>query len=261
MSSAELLQLVNRYYWFHSLDLGHGVVTPGGKTLDIHRAEYSAFFDPVELKGRTVIDIGTWDGAYSFEAKRRGASRVLATDHFVWKHYNRETFNIARSALNLDIEALDIDVPELSPERVGTFDVVLFLGVFYHLFDPIAGLANAAKLAREVLIVETHIESLETHRPAMVFFPGAELNNDPTNWWGPNPAMMVTLLKSLGFTKVDAAWSLKDGSRAVFHAWRSESLRKHLGEERAIAISTISNFSRLKRKFARLWRQVLSRPQ
>lgn len=181
---------------------------------------------------------------------------MLATDHFVWKHYSRETFDIARSALNLDVEAIDIDVLELSPERVGTFDVVLFLGVFYHQFDPISGLVNAANLAKEVLIVETHIESLFTHRPTMVFFPESELSNDLTNWWGPNPALMVALLKSFGFTKVDAAWSLKGGSRAVFHAWRSESLRKGLGEERPIQTSI---FYRLKRLFARLWRQFDAR--
>lgn len=256
MSSTDLSQLVSRHRWFHSLDLGHGIVTPGVKTLDIHRAEYSAFFDPVELSGQTVIDIGAWDGAYSFEAKRRGASRVLATDHFIWRRLSRETFDIARSALNLDVEALEIDLPDLSPDRVGMFDVVLFFGVFYHLFDPIAGLANAAKLAREVLVVETHIELLDAHRPAMVFFPGSELNDDPTNWWGPNPALMIALLKSLGFAKVDAAWSLKGGSRAVFHAWKSESLRKEHGAEREIADIT---FYRLKRKLARLLKQKFTR--
>ena len=264
MSSTDLSQLVSQHSWFHSLDLGHGIITPGAKSLDIHRAEYLAFFEPVELRGQTVIDIGAWDGAYSFEAKRRGASRVLATDHFIWTQLSRETFNIARSALNLDVEALDIDVPDLSPDRVGMFDVVLFFGVFYHLFDPIAGLATAAKLAREVLIVETHVDLLDTHRPAMVFFPGSELNNDSTNWWGPNPELMIALLKGLGFAKVDAAWSLKHGRRAVFHAWRSESLRKHLGKEREIipieerdiqngerAVPISTNW--LKRKFARLW--------
>ena len=138
----------------------------------------------------------------------------------------REAFELARSALRLDIESEEIDVPDLSVERVGTFDVVLFLGVFYHLFDPIAGLANVAKLAREVLIVETYADALELDRPAMAFYPGAELAGDATNWWGPNPACMVALLKALGFAKVDAAWSLKIGHRAVFHAWRSDRLRR-----------------------------------
>ena len=81
-----------------------------------------------------------------------------------------------------------VDVPELSPERIGTFDIVLFLGVFYHLFDPIDGLRRAATLAKEVLVVETHTDLCELDRPAMVMYPGAELAGDATNWWGPNPA-------------------------------------------------------------------------
>ena len=192
----------------------------------IHRTEYSAFFDPVELRGRSVIDIGAWNGAYSFEAKRRGAARVLATDHYVWNHpeiRGREGFELARSVLNTDLEVRDIDIPDLSPDNVGTFDVVLFLGVFYHLLDPIAALERVAKLASEVLIVETHTDALEINRPAMVMYPSAELNNDASNWWGPNPACMIALLKEFGFVKVDAAWSI--WPRSVYHAWRTDALR------------------------------------
>lgn len=273
--SLDLSQLVSQYGWFHSIDLGGGVVTPGVKTLDIHKAEYSAFFDPVDLRGRTLVDIGAWDGAYSFEAKRRGASRVLATDHFMWEgatwnvKTGRKPFDLACSVLNLDVEALNIDVHELSPQRVGTFDAVLLLGVFYHLFDPIAGLANVAKLAREVLVVETHTELLDTDRPAMVFFPGSELNGDATNWWGPNPELMIALLKSLGFAKVDATWSIKERSRAVFHAWRTESMRRFEGGEQRISSEEfrkflkgrkhLSSMQRMRKKLASLYTSAANR--
>jgi hypothetical protein len=60
----------------------------------------------------------------------------------------RETFDLAVSTLGLDIEALDIDVAELDPKLVGAFDVVLFLGVFYHLLDPLDALTRAAGLAK-----------------------------------------------------------------------------------------------------------------
>ena len=113
----------------------------------------------------------------------------------------------------------------LTPERVGTFDVVLFLGVFYHLLDPIAALTQIAALAREVLIVETHTDALETRRPAMIMYPGAELDGDESNWWGPNPACMVALLKQCGFAKVDAAWT-EVGYRTIYHAWRTDELRR-----------------------------------
>src|SRR5712671_1368325 len=136
-----IAERVKQFPWFHSIDLGNGIVTPGSKLPEIHAQEAAAFFDPIRMEGTSVVDVGAWNGFYSFEAKRRGAKRVLATDNFTWNHEvfrGRETFELARSALGLDVEMLDVDVPDLSPDKVGgTFDVVLFLGVLYHLFDPI----------------------------------------------------------------------------------------------------------------------------
>ena len=224
--SAALEQRVREIPWFHSIDLGNGVVTPGKKPQRVHKTEYTAIFDPVDVRGRSVIDIGAWNGAYSFEAKRRGAARILATDSLAWRPHTRgrEGFDLARSALGIDVEGREIDIHSLTPERVGTFDVVLLLGVFYHLENPIAALRQISALAGEVLIVETHTDALETRRPAMVMYPGGELDGDETNWWGPNPACMVALLKQCGFAKVDAAWT-NIGYRAVYHAWRSDRLR------------------------------------
>jgi len=229
VDTKSLSEAVKQYPWFHSIDLGNGIVTPGTKSAKTHAGESAAFFDPIKMDGATVIDIGAWNGFYSFEAKRRGASRVLATDHYCWNHKElrgRETFELARSTLGLDIEALDIDVTELCPERVGTFDVVLFLGVFYHLIDPIDGLRRAASLAKEVLVVETHCDLGDFDRPAMVMYPGRELDGDPTSWWGPNNACVRELLKALGFVRIDEPRAFT--RRAVFHAWRSPRLDLNL---------------------------------
>jgi len=236
--SASLEQRVRQIPWFHSIDLGDGVVTPGQKPPDIHQIEYAAIFDPVDVRGRSVIDVGAWNGAYSFEAKRRGAARVLATDYLAWRHpaRGREGFDLARSILGIDIEVGELDIPALTPERVGTFDVVLFLGVFYHLQNPLAALQQVAALAREVLIVETHTDALEIRRPAMIMYPGTELDGDISNCWGPNPTCMVALLKQCGFAKVDSAWS-NVGYRAIYHAWRTEQLRRAgSANEREIAV-------------------------
>jgi tRNA (mo5U34)-methyltransferase len=93
---------------------------------------------------------------------------------------------------------------------------VFFLGVFYHLIDPIDGLRRAADLAREVLVVETHIEeSIEGKDvPSMVFYPDG-CANDSTNCWGPNTALIFALLR-FGFGKIDLTY----GPRAIFHDWR-----------------------------------------
>ena len=138
---------------------------------------------------------------------------------------------------------MTIDVLELSPERVGVFDLVLFLGVLYHLRHPLLALAHIFSVTGKQLILETHTDMLWSTRPAMVFYPGPELYGDPTNWWGPNPAAVVAMLKSVGFRKVQlvskqhsplftlgAAAYLKIRRRApffptlqqnrmVFHAW------------------------------------------
>jgi tRNA (mo5U34)-methyltransferase len=224
IAHADLMRRVQQYKWFHTIDLGNGIVTPGATAPELHRADVKTIFDPIKMAGTSVIDVGAWNGLYSFEAKRRGATRVLATDHFVWSDSHlrgRETFDLARDALGMQVEAKDIDVPDISVDAVGTFDVVLFLGVFYHLFDPIDGLRRVASITGEVLVVVSHIDLEDVPRPAMVMYPGSELAGDPTNWWGPNVACIKSLLQVLGFERVDYTRL----PRPTFHAWRSDRLR------------------------------------
>ena len=226
--SAELQALVDGLRWHHSIDLGGGVVTAGSKSLSNCAGEASLIFDRVDLSGRTVLDIGAWNGFFSFEAKRRGASRVLATDSYCWSHpriRGREAFDLARSALGVDVDAREIDVADLSAQTVGKFDVVLYLGVFYHRYDAIEALARVAVLAQHVLIVETHLDLRDIGIPAMAFYPGSELNNDPTNWWGPNEHCMKALLVGHGFKDIEITPHPAGPSRAIFHAWRSTDAR------------------------------------
>jgi tRNA (mo5U34)-methyltransferase len=214
--------------WHHSIDLGDGLVTPGGKSLSICTGEAARIFDRVDLHGRTVLDIGAWNGFFSFEAKRRGSSRVLATDSYCWSHpqiRGRETFEIARSALGIEVDAREIDVADLSPDAVGEFDVVLYLGVFYHRYDAIEALAKVAPLAKQLLIVETHLDDRELDTPSMRFYPGRELNNDPTNWWGPNEQCVNALLLGHGFKDIEITAHPAGPERAIFHAWRSTEPR------------------------------------
>lgn len=214
--------------WHHSIDLGDGLITAGNKSLAGCTSEAALIFDRIDLTGRSVLDIGAWNGFFSFEAKRRGAARVLATDSFCWSHPHirgRETFEIARSALSLDVEAREIDVADLSTQSVGEFDVVLYLGVFYHRYDAVEALSKVAPLAKDLLIVETHLELRDLNVPAMVFFPGRELANDPTNWWGPNEHCVRDLLLGHGFKDVEITAHPAGHNRAIFHAWRSTRAR------------------------------------
>jgi len=204
MNDDELRSAIGENIWFHSIELRPGIVTPGPKRPELLEAEASAYFSPIDLVGRSVLDVGAWNGFFSFEAKRRGASRVLATDSFTWRHpeyRGRETLMLAREQLNLDVETLEIDAGNIS-SSIGIFDVTLFLGVFYHLVDPIAVLSNLRSVTSRLLIIETHQDALSLDQPAMIFYPGIELDNDPTNWWGPNPELVFRLLKQVGFKKI-----------------------------------------------------------
>lgn len=202
MSLEALKSKVSAHRWYHRIDLGQGVVTPG---VDDSPARLARLALPTSLAGRTVLDVGAWDGFFSFECERRGASRVVAADHYSWHGPgwgNKAGFELARDALQSSVEDVDIDVMEISPERLGTFDVVLFLGVLYHLRHPFAALERVASVARSLLVLETVVDLLDVRRPAMAFYPGRELNDDPTNWWGPNVPAVAGMLRDVGFSQV-----------------------------------------------------------
>jgi len=204
LSDDDLRARMKQFHWWHSMALRPGVTTFGGKPELLLAQEEQAFLGPFDLTGRSVIDIGAWNGFFSFAAKRRGAGRVLATDSYTWNHSafrGREAFELARDELGLDVEGLELDPTEID-EKVGLFDVVLFIGVFYHLYDPIDALQRLRGITRQLLLVETHQDLMENPNPGMVFYPGDILNHDATNWWGPNPALMLHLLLQLGFTRV-----------------------------------------------------------
>jgi tRNA (mo5U34)-methyltransferase len=177
---------------------------------------------PPSLDGKSVLDVGSWDGFYAFECERRGAARVLATDSFAWVSA-KAGFELARRLLRSKVEDMDVDVHDLRPERVGTFDVVLFLGVLYHMRHPLLALERVAAVTRDHLILETHIDLLDLPRPAMAFYPGRELNGDETNWCGPNPPMIHAMLQTVGFRKVvtyAGPFEMPTSTRMIFHAWK-----------------------------------------
>ena len=115
MDLGEIREQAARIRWFHSIDLGHGIVTPG---LDRSSEKLARLQLPATLEGRTVLDIGAWDGFFSFEAERRGARRVLAVDSYCWSGKGwgtQDGFNFARKVLGSRVEDREIEVEDLSP--------------------------------------------------------------------------------------------------------------------------------------------------
>ena len=103
---------------------------------------------------------------------------------------------------------MDIDVMELSPERVGAFDVVFFLGVLYHLRHRFLGLERARSMTKKFLIMETPVDLPDVNRPALAFYPGDELNNDWTNWWGAERDLLRRDAEKRRLSKRPSFWTL-----------------------------------------------------
>jgi tRNA (mo5U34)-methyltransferase len=226
--------------WWHSIELAPGVVTPGQKTAEILRGEVAAMrLDDLDLRGKSVIDIGAWDGFFSFEAERRGARSVLAFDHFVWSvdlakalAYRtscqergvpvepfeevpglwcpdtlpgKRGFDLARELLGSRVESRVGDLMTADLDALGRFDVSFYLGVLYHLRNPLEGLTRLAAITREVAIIETHAILIPGRegRALCEFFEGSGLNDDASNWWVPNETALIGLCRAAGFRKVE----------------------------------------------------------
>lgn len=197
-------------FWWHPIDLGDGIVTPGRKaSAEAMAAEHAALALP-DLRGKDVLDIGAWDGYHAFAAERAGASRVVALDHFVWEREERgggRGFDLAHRTLGSTVEKVHADWEAIDPATVGTFDVVLFLGVLYHLPDPLGGLRRLLPYVKPGGRVVIETEAVELFgvgsRPVAEFFPADELAGDDTNWWAPNMAALQALCHSAGFSRVE----------------------------------------------------------
>jgi tRNA (mo5U34)-methyltransferase len=226
--------------WFHRIELPGGVVTQG--VVDPSRA-LPRLQLPDDLTGKTVLDVGAWDGFYSFECARRGAVRVLATDSYSWDGSSwgrRDGFLLARQALGLEglVDDQLIDVMDLAPEKVGgPFDVVLLLGVLYHLTDGISALERVAGCCRELLVLETETALGWLPYPAARIHPGRELNNDPTNWYQYNEAALRGLLARVGFGDVTVVFRTplhRRVARAAAGAGRGQSFRSLVRSRRIV---------------------------
>jgi tRNA (mo5U34)-methyltransferase len=211
-------------YWFHRIDVGYGVVTPGA---DDSPAKLLRLGMPEDLRGKSVLDVGAYDGFFTFECERRGAD-VVAIDFPRAKGYP-----VAAELVGSKAEFREMSVYDVSTEELGMFDIVLFLGVLYHLRHPMLALERLREVCRELLILESQVcdicflspdgqpqvlaevAPLVAEMPIMQFYPGAELNADPSNWWSPNVLALEGMLRASGFEPQQV---VQDGARACVHA-------------------------------------------
>jgi tRNA (mo5U34)-methyltransferase len=207
--------------WFHRIDLGDGLYTKTesvmGEPVDHPLGPWQTIQQliPNDLSGKTVLDVGCNAGFYSFEAKRRGAARVLGVDG--QRQHVRQGL-LVRKVLGLDVEFRRLNVYELSARNVGEFDITLALGLLYHLKHPILALENLYQVTKELLIIETAIMPPERTPESFVHPLGdqqmllhsiavvenaANAKEQVFNWFLPGVEALKGLLRTTGFAEVE----------------------------------------------------------
>jgi len=212
-------------FWYHKIELPYDIVTPGWAPINP-----AAYGIPDDMSGRRVLDIGSWDGYWTFEALKRGAKEVFAIDDFsdylgslnqsdrkAW-----ESFDLCRSALGYSEDVckrIEMSVYDISETNLGIFDTVFFFGTVYHLRHPLLALDKiSAVCTRDIYVESAILDDFSPYRGGlghgypgrqtiMEFYPGKQYGNNETNWWAPTLFCLMSMTYAAGFAKVDG-WKL-----------------------------------------------------
>ena len=216
MSPDEIKRLIAEHgRWWHEIEVAPGIVTPGDDSNRIKLPILDALGLPHDLRGKRALDIGASDGYFSFELEKRGAD-VVSID-FVPETYTG--FATARKILGSRVDYRMDNVYNLTPEGYGAFDVVLFLGVLYHLRKPLAALdairsvmKDGAQLFVATMLIDEYfllpdgstttldaVNPLLKNVPLWQFYPGDSLNGDYTNVFAPNRRALEAALQESQF--------------------------------------------------------------
>ncbi len=235
-AKAEGLTDIERYQWYHTVDLGNGLATPG---IYDYRETISAFGFPDDMSGMTVLDVGTATGFFAFEFERRGArvvsmelpslrdldrfpgqdveSSLRKIEHMMQKgeaYTERDLywyllegpFRYCREKLGSKVERCYSTIYDITLERTGVregFDLVFIGDVLIHTLYPLKALAALAPLCRGQLVLAGVLPEGPQEPPAMVYIGGSDPANDEVAWWHPNLSCLMQMLQKLGFATVD----------------------------------------------------------
>jgi tRNA (mo5U34)-methyltransferase len=222
-------QFFSGVYWHQKWQVFRDIFTPGVNSIEQMCADLDL---PENLSGKRVLDIGAWNGCLSFECERRGAREVVALgpeDPHLTGFYK-----LADILKSRRVSYVYGTVYDLNPSKLGYFDVVLFCGVLYHLRYPLLGIDNIRRVCKGDVYAETVVSDLQLivqegktpqrvpmeelsprllSLPLWQFYRMNELDDDYSNWFGPNCEAVVQAFESAGF----ATRLLKQCGRATFH--------------------------------------------
>ena len=233
----DLPSLLGNTPWHQRWEVFRGVFTPGPNPVEQVCTRIGL---PRDLGGLRVLDVGAWHGCFSFECERRGAAEVVALS---LEDPEAVGFTRLHAALRSRVRYVRGSVYSIEPSALGEFDVVLLLGVLYHLRYPLLAVDRLRDVCRGVCLVETHVidrhfiladgAGTSTLLPAWArlplwrFYPRDELNADPSNWFGPSTQAVLDAFDSAGFrTLLLEQWD----DRAAFCAQVERPLRQSLRE-------------------------------
>lgn len=228
MDPAELQRRIAAFpYWYHRIELPDQVCTPGWAPHDA-----GAYRIPERLDGQRVLDVGAWDGYWTFEALKRGAKQAVAIDDFsdflgrlaesdrkAW-----DTFDLCREALGYSEEQADrveMSVYGVAEETVGRFDTIFCFGLLYHVRHPLLVLDQLAQVCDGDIFIESAIlddfspyhgglgNGYPSGQMVMEFYPGSEYGGNDSNWWVPTLECLSKMVLAAGFDTV-SAWKLLD---------------------------------------------------
>jgi len=204
-----------RYPWYHTIELGDGVVTQG---MFDHRPVLDRYPIPADLTGKTCLDVATMDGFWAFEMERRGAKSVTALDledpdDLDWPVSLRASghdrsldetkaarFALAKEALGSKVERVLLSAYDLGPD-LGTFDFVFCGDLLLHVKDPVTPVENIRSVCTESAVIVNVIKRFRFNEKR----PLAELDGiDHFEWWVTNLAGLERIVRAAGFTRVEA---------------------------------------------------------
>jgi SAM-dependent methyltransferase len=240
--SETLRRRIAEHTWYHSIDLGEEIVTPGGKEYEPVWANIREARRSLDYDGKTVLDLGSMEGMWAFEAEQLGAETVVATDCYYEEDGELgnplERFMLCRAALDSEVlpyynvspyrltERLDLFLHERRPERPPAerrFDVVQHLGLLYHLRDPLLSLSQSRSVMNPGghLLIETVVVADDD--ASYMLFNGVppdreRIYRSATTWWAPTITCLLEILRASLFTPLEESMTTTEPYREGAHS-------------------------------------------